>query len=249
LGGIILLWLMLKFTGARISLPARNRWLAFGLGVGLAGQSFFLYASFELIPIGLTMIIFYVYPLMVAVVESLTGREKISKAIWGALFVAFGGLLLVFNAASGSMNTQGAVYALIAGLAWGAITILISRVLKGGDALVVSFHMQIGALFVFLLICLFTLDVDLPNTIRGWAGFIALPVSFTIAITAIFAAITVIGSVRASLFMNIEPVVTIFFGFVILGQVLTFYQLLGAACVISAIIAVRWEGFRKASEE
>ncbi len=246
LGGIVLLALLLKFTGKSMGLPSRHRWMAIGLGVFLAGQSFFLYSSFELIPVGLTMIIFYIYPLMVAMVESYTGHEKLSKAVWGALVFAFVGLILVFNVTGEGLNTRGAIYAVIAGLGWGVLTILSSRVMKGGDSYAVTLHMQIGAVAVYLLICLVTLDVALPNTSRGWAGFVALPLVYTIAVTAFFAAVSVIGSVRASLFMNIEPVGTITFGFVLLGQVLSLPQMLGAAFVISAIIAVRWDGVRKA---
>jgi drug/metabolite transporter (DMT)-like permease len=218
-----------------------------GLGVVLAAQSFFLYSAFELIPIGLTMVIFYIYPLMVAMVESFTGHEKISKTVWGALIFAFIGLVLVFNVTGAGLNVVGATYAVIAGLGWGVLTILSSRVMKGGDARAVTLHMQFGASIAYLLICLVTLDVALPNTPRGWTGFIALPIVYTIAVTAFFAAVSAIGSVRASLFMNIEPVVTISLGFVILGQVLTFTQMLGAAFVVSAIVAVRWEGFRKSA--
>ena len=120
--------------------------------------------------------------------------------------------------------------------------------MKGGDARAITLHMQFGASITYLWICFVTLDFDLPNTTRGWGGFLALPIVYTIAITAYFAAVSVIGSVRASLFMNIEPVVTIFFGFILLGQVLTPLQLLGAAFVISAIVAVRWEGVRKPAD-
>jgi drug/metabolite transporter (DMT)-like permease len=246
LGGIVLLALLLKIIGTPMVLPSRDRWMALGLGVFLAGQSFFLYSSFELIPVGLTMIIFYIYPLMVAMVESKFGHEKLSKAVWGALVFAFIGLILVFNVTGEGLNTLGAIYAAIAGLGWGVLTILSSRVMKGGDARVVTLHMQLGASVVYLLICLLTLDLEFPNTSRGWAAFIALPFVYIVATTAFFAAVSVIGSVRASLFMNIEPVVTITFGFVLLGQVLTLPQMLGAAFVISAIIAVRWEGVRKA---
>ncbi len=246
-GGIILLWLLLKFTGGPMVLSSRDRWKAIGLGVLLGGQSFFLYSAFELIPIGLAMIIFYIYPLMVAMVENFSGREKISKAIWGALVCAFIGLFLVFNVTEDGLNTLGATYAVIAGLGWSVLTILGARVMKGGDAQSVTLHMQFGALITYLLICVITLDVALPDTARGWAGFIALPIVYTIAVTSFFAAVSVIGSVRASLFMNIEPVVTITLGFVLLGQVLTLTQLLGAAFVISAIVAVRWEGFRKSA--
>ena len=44
--------------------------------------------------------------------------------------------------------------------------------------------------------------------------------------------------------MNLEPVFTIAAGFLILGQVLTPVQLLGAALVIGAVLAVRIEKAR-----
>ncbi len=45
--------------------------------------------------------------------------------------------------------------------------------------------------------------------------------------------------------MNLEPVLSIIFGFLILGQVLTPIQLGGAAIVIAAVIAVKMDGIRK----
>ena len=54
-----------------------------------------------------------------------------------------------------------------------------------------------------------------------------------------------VGSVRAALFMNFEPVASIFVGFLVLGQVLGALQILGAALVVCAIVAVRWVGDRR----
>ena len=48
--------------------------------------------------------------------------------------------------------------------------------------------------------------------------------------------------------MNVEPILTITLGFVVLGQVLSPLQLAGAALVIGAIFALKWDVDRRASE-
>lgn len=55
-----------------------------------------------------------------------------------------------------------------------------------------------------------------------------------------FAGIATIGPVRTPLLMNLEAVVSIVFGYLILDQALTDMQLAGAGLVILAIVAVRW---------
>ncbi len=246
--GVVLLALLLRFTGVPLALPRRDRWVSLALGLFLGGQSFFLYSAFERIPIGLAMIIFYAYPLMVGVVESLIGNERMSRALWIALVVAFVGLGLVFNVSGDGLNTPGVVYAVLAGLGWGGLAIAGSRVIRGGDSRPVTLHMQASAAAVYVLLCLVSGDVELPRTGTGWAAYLVMPLFYTVAVTAFFAAVGIIGSVRASLIMNFEPVSTITLGFLILGQVLTGIQILGAALVVGALVALRWDGKRGAPE-
>ena len=63
--------------------------------------------------------------------------------------------------------------------------------------------------------------------------------------TSFFVAIAYIGAVRTSLTMNLEPVASIVVGFVILGQLFTPRQLIGAAIVIASVTAVKWIGGKK----
>ena len=73
-------------------------------------------------------------------------------------------------------------------------------------------------------------------------------ICYAIAITAFFGSVSLIGSLRTSLFMNVEPIATIALGFFVLGQVLTLLQLAGAAMVISAIFALKWDAGRRISK-
>jgi drug/metabolite transporter (DMT)-like permease len=53
------------------------------------------------------------------------------------------------------------------------------------------------------------------------------------------------GAVPAALSLNLEPVASMFFGFVILGQTLSALQISGAALVIAAVLSVRLADIRK----
>ena len=75
------------------------------------------------------------------------------------------------------------------------------------------------------------------------------PLKSLSAITAFFGAVAKIGSIRASLIMNVEPITTISLGFVVLGQVLTAWQLAGAALVIGAILALKWDADRRVAAD
>jgi drug/metabolite transporter (DMT)-like permease len=72
-------------------------------------------------------------------------------------------------------------------------------------------------------------------------------VFYTIAVASFFAGIAMIGGVRTSLVMNLEPIASIALGFILLSQVLSERQLLGAALVILAVTAVKWLSGKKAA--
>lgn len=240
-GAVAVLYGLLRYAGAPIRLKRRDRVFALALGIVQAVQSYFLYTSFEHIPVALTMIIFYVYPLLIGIFASAIGQERLTLPLWAGLVVAFLGLLLVFNVTGDGLNFTGALFAVLAAVAWSLVVVLASRLFSGGDSRPVTLHIQVAALVIFVLILLISGDVQLPQTARGWTGYLLLPLFYGVAITSFFAATAIIGSVRGSLIMNFEPVATAILGYLILGQTLTPLQLLGGSFVIMALFAARWE--------
>jgi drug/metabolite transporter (DMT)-like permease len=247
-GAIIVLAVFLMASGISMRLSRGDLLICWGLGTLVGAQSYTLYKSFELIPVGLTMIIFYIYPLITGIVAGLTGIDRMSRALSIALVTAFAGLVLVFNVSGADLSIEGAVYALLSALFWCAMTLLSLRVMRDCDARVVSFHMQISAASIFIVIWMFSGGVALPTGAFAWLAFLSMPIFYAIAITAYFASVSLIGSVRAAMFMNVEPIITISLGFVVLGQVLTLPQLAGAALVFGAIFALKWDANRRVSK-
>ena len=167
------------------------------------------------------------------------GQDRMTPAIALALIAAFGGLVLVFNLDGAGMNLFGAGLALGAACTWAVVAVTSARLMREQDPRPLTLHMQVAAGTIYILVCILEGGVDLPVTTKGWIGYVALPVFYAISTVCFFAAISMIGSIRAALIMNLEPVFTITAGFLILGQTLTPLQLVGAALVIAAVFTVR----------
>ncbi len=242
LGAIVVLYALLRVSGVSLRLTRRQRIIAISLGILQAAQSYFLYTSFTHIPIALTMIIFYVFPLMVTILSAVMGLERLAWPVGAGLLVAFAGLLLVFNVTEEGFSLTGARFAVFAAVLWSILVVVVERYIERNDTRPVTLHIQFSAALIFMVMLAVWGDVQLPDTTLGWTGFVMLPVFYAVAVTSFFAAARIIGSVRTSLIMNAEPVMTLILGLFILGQVLTVPQLVGGALVLMALFAAKWGG-------
>lgn len=241
------LWLFIRVTGGTTRLPRRDRNIALALGVLLGAQSYALYQAIELIPVALAILTFYLYPLMIGIGVHFTGREPITKALAAGLVGAFIGLALALDVTGDGLHGPGIALAAASAATFTVIAMVTQPLIaRAGDSRPITLHMHYTAAVVFIGIDIVLGSFPLPSGTTGWIAFAAVPVFYSIAITTFFIAFAHIGPVRTSLVMNLEPIASIAFGFVLLGQVLTPMQLTGAAVVIVSISAVRLEGARRA---
>ena len=78
----------------------------------------------------------------------------------------------------------------------------------------------------------------MPSSTTGIISFLGSGIFYSFAMIGMFVGIAKIGAVQTSMFMNFEPVSSIFFGMIILGQFLEPFQLAGACLVFAAIVTV-----------
>lgn len=237
---LLALTALMMIAGRAIRLPPRQRNAALGLGLLNSTMAFCLMSSFDHIAVGLAVLIFYLYPVLTGLGAWLLRQESLNRGILIGLIGSFAGLALALGNTGATASTLGMVLAGAAALLMTGVVLLSARVLQTDNAYSVTLHMHISGSLMFVIICLIAGDFSLPQTERGWIGLISVPVFYTIAVAGFFAGIAWIGGVRASLVMNLEPVASIALGFILLGQVLTERQLVGAALVIAAVTAVKW---------
>jgi drug/metabolite transporter (DMT)-like permease len=89
-----------------------------------------------------------------------------------------------------------------------------------------------------VVICVIHGDLRLPVTLQGWTGFSGVAIAYTIGTVTFFAAIPLLGAVRAAMISNLEPVLGILFAMAVLGEAVSPLQALGIVLVIGSIFAM-----------
>jgi drug/metabolite transporter (DMT)-like permease len=242
---LMALAVLMKIAGIAIPLPRRERNAAFALGILNGTMAFCLMSAFDHIDVGLAILVFYLYPVLTGIGAWVTRQETLNRGVVIGLVGSFAGLALALEITGEVGNLLGIALAGAAALLMTGVILLSARVLKTDNVRSVTLHMHVSASLFFVAISLIAGEFSLPQTSMGWVGFAAVPVFYTIAVASFFAGIARIGGVRTSLVMNLEPVASIALGFIVLSQVLSGRQLVGAAIVIAAVTAVKWLGGKK----
>ncbi len=230
----LIIWL--RLSNVSLALPWRDAIAAAFLGVVTALYTWALLRSFSSIPFALAVLIFYLFPLMAAVIVAGFGWEKFSWKTGAAIVVALAGLALALDVRGGSLNAEGVALALSAALGLAIVVAVSSRIFRKGDARPLTLYMAAAASVVLLTLCAVSGDFALPHTTPGWIGFVAAASLYGFAMIAFFIAITMIGPVRTSLLSYADALLSAALGVVVLGQALTMFQVAGIALVILALI-------------
>ena len=79
-------------------------------------------------------------------------------------------------------------------------------------------------------------QVRLPVTTAGWAGFMFSNVLYACAIIGFYISISMVGAGAATFFLNLEPIVVVGAGYVLLSQTISAWQMVGIAIVVGALV-------------
>ena len=231
----LVVWL--RLSGVSLLLPKRDAFLAIVLGFLTALYNWALLRSFSVLPFALAVLIFYLFPLIAAVIAAVFGFEKFSWKIGAAIALALVGLALALDVGGGAgFNAFGITLAFLAAVGLAVVIVISSRVIGGGDARPPTLYMAAGAAVLLLIVAAGSGDFVLPQTSSGWIGFTASTTLYGFAMIAFFIAVSIIGPVRASLLSYADAVISAGLGVVVLGQALTMVQVAGIALVIVALV-------------
>ena len=235
--GLAALGVFLVLTIWRVprKLLARQRWTAFAMGAIVATYSYGLLGAMEHIPVALAVLTFYLYPLLTSLGAWASGQESMTARTFLCLIAAFIGLAIALEI-TGDFNMIGVSMAAGAAVLITVLLLMANRMVSGVDSRVMSLHMMTSATVVYITVDIVFQEFPLPSSITGMLAFLGSGVFYSFAMIGMFVGIAKIGAVRTTMFMNFEPVSSIFFGMVILGQFLAPFQLAGAGLVIVAIV-------------
>jgi len=203
----------------------------------------FYFSAISYLPVSLHVMIFYTYPFMINIFSYIYLKEKMSVKQMVALFVAFGGILLVLTDLNSNIKMIGILLSVLAAVCNSAYVLALGlKKIKKVNSIVIAAYTNTFSTFTFITYGLIKGEINLNSfkiTTNAWLGivFIAL-VATVIAIIALAAGVKMIGAAKASIISTFEPIEGVILSIIILGEHLFINQIFGAILVIVAIIVI-----------
>lgn len=241
---LVLIWW--ADTDTRLArLTWHERWtLAF---VGILGYHFaslFDFLGLQYITVALERLVLFLFPTFVVLYSALFAGYRVGRRDVFALVASYAGIALAVVADLATQQTNvvlGTLLVLLSAICYAAYLIksesLIKRVGSVRYACLAALSATVGILVQFFLTSPVHALFTQAAPVYGWAFLMAI-VATVLPILLIVAGIRRIGSSKASMVSTVGPVVTIFFGYLFLGEPITVLQLCGAALVVTGVLVI-----------
>jgi len=228
--------------GSQKTVSSEKRGALLGMGLLFGVVALAAFFALERLPVSLYTVLIYTYPAMVAMMSLFLG-ERLTAAGWAALGLTLVGVVLtvpdIFNS-FGDIDPVGVVLVLTNAILYALYIVLSGRILRGHQDLTRASAWSITGSLVFSLLVLVVRGAAVPQNIGAVGGLIGLAsVSTVIPIVAFYAGMHRLGAARASILSMIEPVLTLVWAALFLGEALEPIKLLGAALILGSVVLLQ----------
>ncbi len=229
------LLVVVKLNRSQPAFTRRAHLLCAAVGVLLCIEMYVMLGAIQTIPVAVAILIFYTYPILIALFGWIAGTDRFSGKLLGLLGVAFGGLVIVLVDSPVKLRLEGLAYSAAAALVMAAMLITSERALQHYDNYQVLLYALAVVTTVILVMSMTIVDLALPATAPGWLFFTGSTVFYVVATFCLFTAVSLVGPLRTAIIDTTAPVWAIVFGLILLNQNLTVQQIAGAVMVVTAV--------------
>mgnify|MGYP002639476275 FL=1 len=197
--------------------------------------------SIKLIPLSLAVVVIYTFPIITFFVNSILKSRSIDLLSVGALLVSLFGIWVLVQGDSSDWNLWGIVWGLIASLAQVTVNILSRHESVDSGWGLVKYITTLPAIVFVSIYFIVTPEpiISVTSEMLIWSILSAMGMSG--GFYFFFKSISIIGPVRTSNVMYIEPIFTIILGVILLQDQLGINQWLGMLIIFAATISLeRW---------
>lgn len=238
----LIAFIILKVRGYKLALYSPDVLKVFIYGAVFYGPSsiLYFYAS-QHIGTGLAMVIFFIYPAIVVIINRVLYKIHISPIYYISIATIVGGMVLLADLGKGEFDLFGIILGLLSSLGFGAYVALCKTVEKI-DPITSTFVVCLGCAFAGIIFALVgDRTFSIPCTMSSWIDIVVFSlVSTTLPILLFLESIKYISSTKASILSVLEPIFVIAFGVLLLDEKINFVQCLGVLIIlVGAVIALR----------
>ncbi len=233
----ILLFLALRKGKISFSWQAAKDLLIAGGLQGLTALT--LSGSYAYMAVGTATVLHFIYPLLVALLCAIFFKQRLGAKKIGALCVSVLGVAFFFDA-SNPGNTMGVLLAMTSGVTFAGCILWLNRPsLKEMPSF--QFSLCISATVALIAgvfgACTGRITVTLPPA--AWWIMVACSIATMVGALALFKlGVRWAGAVETSMISLIEPVATMVFGLIVLGDGLSWQKLIGCVIILGSLFYI-----------
>ncbi|QFU92320.1 DMT family transporter [Amycolatopsis sp. YIM 10] len=223
--------------------------LGYGL-LGVAGVQLCYFVSASRIPVGIAILLEFTSPVLIALWVRFVRRVRLPRVMWGGIALAMIGLAMVAQAWEGlRLDAFGVLAGVGAAICSAAYFLIGERAVADRHPLgLVTWGMIVGAVAVCVVAPPWTIPFSLlssPAQFGPWQPPIWALLVALVLVSTVFAYLAGISSLRhlpapvASVLGLCEPLLAAGLAWVLLGEALSWVQLLGAAILLGGALVVQ----------
>ncbi len=206
-----------------------------GIFYTIPGVLFFM--ASQLIGTGQSMVIFFVYPAFVMVLNWIINKQPIKLSYCWSFLVILVGLILLVDLSELSFDLAGISLSLLSALSY-AIYIFLSKKATI-SAINSTFMVSLGCAGCALVLAMLDNSLVVPTEISQWINILGLGiVCSAVPILLLLKAMKYIATDKASLVSVLEPVFTVIFGVILLGEVMNFNNVIGVIMILVGAMSI-----------
>ncbi len=240
LTNVLAVGLMLLVARRGAALPGRIRFGGLLVGGLLAVEAYLFLAGLARVPVSLGVPIFFTFPLQVALLAALFGIERLTSWRVAALAIAFGGLWLMLGRGEMAVDPAGVALCLAAGTVVACTVVGTDRLMAEHPKLPVAFHMMLGGLALAAVGLAVIGGPVLPTGERGLWGLALTCGGFSLGIVLFYLSIGFIGSVRAAMLANLQPIMSVALAVVLVAERPGPVVLAGGGMILCGILLLHY---------
>ena len=199
-----------------------------GIALGYLG-------AVQFIPVGLSAIIFFTWPILLLVHLSIRQPGTIPRQLLLSFGLAFIGLFLVIGPVFTNLNPLGISLGIIAACSAAGVFVTSQHYFKSLDLIVAALWVNLFTLIIICLITFLSSQFRMPETALGYWTMLFASGGYACGLLTMFIAIQYIGAARSALYFNLEPVIATIAAMLLLGEFLTKIQLSGFVIIMAIL--------------
>ena len=237
IAAILILGYLVFYQKESVKINLKEGFVLSVLGLFYALSAEFLFIAYDFLSPGIASTIFFIYPIMVALILGIFFKEKITLATTISLLIVVVGVGVLSIKDNFVINYIGLFVSLLGALMYALYMIIVNKTKIKASGVKVSFYSMVFASLFFLVKTLVLENsVAIPSLEIGTHLALFSLITTALSVVSLVYAIKYIGSTPTAIMGAVEPVVAVLISVGLFDETLTFSLIAGVIIIISGVL-------------